>query len=258
MRVVFDRAAYPLIAHSKRTRSLPMLLLIIEDNPSTLKMLAFLLEQEGYRVLTAATAEGGVTILRREPVDLVVLDVMLPDSNGLQICRQIRNEGMSLPVLVISALSGRTDKLNALDGGADDYMTKPFDPAEVVARVHSLARRTQPTLAPELQTRLCVGDICLDTHNQLIVLLHSGKEVPLTKMEAQLLHVLMRNAGEVVSHDRLISEAWGPNYEGSSNQLEVYVHRLRNKLRKELGSQDLIRTVPGSGYEVVATAATSA
>jgi DNA-binding response OmpR family regulator len=235
-----------------------MLLLIIEDNPSTLKMLAFLLQNEGYSVQTAGTAAGGLALLRREPVDLVVLDVMLPDNNGLQICRQIRNEGMNLPVLVISALGGRTDRLAALEGGADDYMTKPFDPAEVVARVHSLARRTQPTLAPELQTRLCVGDVCLDTQGQCIVLAPSGKELPLTKMEAQLLHVLMRNAGQVVSHDRLISEAWGTNYEGSSNQLEVYVHRLRNKLRKELGNQELIRTVPGSGYEIAPVAATSA
>jgi DNA-binding response OmpR family regulator len=235
-----------------------MLLLIIEDNPSTLKMLAFLLGNEGYEVRTAVTAAGGIEILRREPVDLVVLDVMLPDSNGLQICRQIRNEGMGLPILVISALSARTDKLSALNGGADDYMTKPFDPAEVVARVHSLARRTQPTLAPELQTRLCVGAVCLDTQSQRVVLLGSGTEVPLTKMEAQLLHVLMRNAGQVVAHERLISEAWGTDYEGSSNQLEVYVHRLRNKLRKELGSQELIRTVPGSGYEIVTVATTSA
>jgi DNA-binding response OmpR family regulator len=228
-----------------------MLLLIIEDNPSTLKMLAFLLANEGHEVRTAATAASGIEILRQEPVDLVVLDVMLPDSNGLQICRQIRHEGMRLPILVISALGGRTDKLNALDGGADDYMTKPFDPAEVVARVHSLARRTQPTLAPQLQTRLCVGEVCLDTQSQAVVLVESGREVPLTKMEAQLLHVLMRNAGQVVSHERLISEAWGANYDGSSNQLEVYVHRLRNKLRKELGNRELIRTVPGSGYEIV-------
>jgi DNA-binding response OmpR family regulator len=235
-----------------------MLLLIIEDNPSTLKMLAFLLQNEGYNVQTAGTAAGGIAILRQEPVDLVVLDVMLPDNNGLQICRQIRAEGMNLPVLVISALGARTDRLAALEGGADDYMTKPFDPAEVVARVHSLARRTQPTLAPELQTRLCVGDVCLDTQSQCVVLAPSGKALPLTKMEAQLLHVLMRNAGHVVSHDRLISEAWGTNYEGSSNQLEVYVHRLRNKLRKELGNQELIRTVPGSGYEIATVAATSA
>jgi DNA-binding response OmpR family regulator len=228
-----------------------MQLLVVEDNPSTLKMLAFLLRNEGYTVYAVPTAGEGVAILRNEPIDLLVLDVMLPDGNGLQICRQIRNEGFSLPILVISALARRDDKLAALDEGADDYMTKPFDPSEVVARVHSLIRRTQPTMAPQLQTMLCVGDVCLDALNQSLLITTTQNTVELTKMEAQLLHVLMRNAGEVVSHERLISEAWGTDYEGSSNQLEVYVHRLRNKLRKEVPDVELIKTIQGSGYEFV-------
>ena len=228
-----------------------MQLLVVEDNPSTLKMLAFLLRNEGYIVHAVQTAGEGVTLLRNEPIDLLLLDVMLPDGNGLQICRQIRNEGFSLPILVISALARRDDKLAALNEGADDYMTKPFDPSEVVARVHSLIRRTQPTMAPQLQTMLCVGDVCLDALNQSLLITSTQNTVELTKMEAQLLHVLMRNAGEVVSHERLISEAWGTDYEGSSNQLEVYVHRLRNKLRKEIPDSDLIKTIQGSGYEFV-------
>jgi DNA-binding response OmpR family regulator len=130
-------------------------------------------------------------------------------------------------------------------------MTKPFDPAEVVARVHSLIRRTQPTLAPELQTMLCVGNLCLDAPQQSVVVANSDCKLELTKMEAQLLHVLMRNAGHVVTHERLISEAWGNDYEGSSNQLEVYVHRLRSKLRTLVPNAELIRTIQGRGYEFV-------
>jgi DNA-binding response OmpR family regulator len=228
-----------------------MQLLIVEDNPSTLKMLAFLLRNEGYTVHAVANANTGLDLLRNEPIDLLVLDVMLPDVSGLQICRQIRNEGLTLPILVISALGRRDDKLAALNEGADDYMTKPFDPSEVVARVHSLIRRTQPTLAPQLQTMLCVGKVCLDALKQSFVVGDLGNTVELTRMEAQLLHVLMRNAGHVVSHERLISEAWGTDYEGSSNQLEVYVHRLRNKLRQELPGVELIKTIQGSGYEFV-------
>ena len=235
-----------------------MQVLVIEDNPSTLKMLTFLLENEGHLVHPMTTALRGIDVLRRETVDLVILDVMLPDGNGQEICRQIRREGLNVPILVISALGSRIDKLTALEGGADDYMTKPFDPAEVVARAHSLIRRTQPTLAPELQTRLCIGNVCLDVPNQRIILTDQDRELPLTKMEAQLLHVLMRNAGQVLSHDRLIGDAWGTNYEGSSNQLEVYIHRLRSKLRGELGDQAVIRTVPGSGYELVVQAVNSA
>ena len=112
-----------------------MQLLIIEDNPSTLKMLAFLLRNEGYEVHAVPNAGTGLELLRNEPIDLVVLDVMLPDSSGLQVCRQLRNEGITVPILVISALGRRDDKLAALAEGADDYMTKPFDPSEVVARV---------------------------------------------------------------------------------------------------------------------------
>ena len=228
-----------------------MELLVVEDNPSTQKMLAFLLRNEGYKVHAVSTASNGLYLLRNEAIDLLVLDVMLPDGSGLQVCRQIRSEGLTLPILVISALGRRDDKLAALNEGADDYMTKPFDPAEVVARVHSLIRRTQPTLAPELQTMLCVGNICLDAPKQSVVLTNSDCKLELTKMEAQLLHVLMRNAGQVVTHDRLISEAWGSDYEGSSNQLEVYVHRLRNKLRSAMPVAELIRTIQGSGYEFV-------
>ena len=114
-------------------------------------------------------------LLRNEPIDLVVLDVMLPDASGLQVCRQIRDEGLGVPILVISALDRRDDKLAALSEGADDYMTKPFDPSEVVARVHSLIRRTQPTMAPQLQTMLCVGSICLDALNQSVVVGEDGR-----------------------------------------------------------------------------------
>lgn len=229
-----------------------MELLVVEDNPSTLKMLAFLLRNEGYKVHAVTNVSSGLDTLRNETIDLLVLDVMLPDGSGLQICRQIRDEGLMMPILVISALGRRDDKLAALNEGADDFMTKPFDPSEVVARVHSLIRRTQPTLAPQLQTMLCVGKVCLDAPKQLVVVGDAQCNLELTKMEAQLLHVLMRNAGHVVSHERLISEAWGTDYEGSSNQLEVYIHRLRNKLRKGLPYMELIKTIQGSGYEFVA------
>ena len=232
--------------------------LVIEDNPSTLKMLNFLLQQEGYTVHTAATMAAGMAVLQREPVDLLVIDVMLPDGNGLQVCRRLRAEGALMPILVISALGTQLDKVGAFEGGADDYMTKPFDPSEVVARVHALARRTHQAWAPALQTRLCVGVACLDVAKQCIEVEGADHIIPLTKMEAQLLHVLLRNAGHVVARDQLITEAWGADYEGSSNQLEVYVHRLRRKLRVALGAAEVIRTVPGGSYEVPAHAGSAA
>jgi DNA-binding response OmpR family regulator len=226
-----------------------MQLLIVEDNPSTLKMLAFLLSNEGYQVHAVSTGAAALEVLSNEPIDLLALDVMLPDMNGLQICRKLRERGMTLPILVISALGLRDDKMAALQEGADDYMTKPFDPSEVVARVHSLIRRTQPTLAHQLQTKLCIRNVCLDALKQSVVIADTDRSIDLTKMETQLLHVLMRNAGHVVEYERLISEAWGPDYEGTSNQLEVYIHRLRSKLSKELPGVELIKTLPGSGYE---------
>jgi DNA-binding response OmpR family regulator len=222
-------------------------LLVVEDNPPTLKMLTFLLRDEGYTVHAVSDGTSALELLKTEFIDLMVLDLMLPDISGLQICRQIRQEGLILPVLVISARDSREDKVEALNEGADDYMTKPFDPAEVVARVHSLIRRTQPTLAPQLQTMLCLGGICLDVRNRLVRIGETERSVDLTNMEAQLLHVLMRNAGEVVSHNSLISEAWGTDYDASSNQLEVYVHRLRSKLQ----NPELIKTIQGRGYEFI-------
>ena len=228
-----------------------MQLLIVEDNASTLKLLTFLLSNEGYKVLSATTGAEALEILDNEPVDLLVLDVMLPDMNGLEICKELRQNGLTVPILVLSALSQRDNKMEALSKGADDYMTKPFDPSEVAARVHSLIRRTQPTLGHQLQTRLSIRNITLDAPKQALVVAGTDKQVELTKMEAQLLHVLMRNAGHVVEYERLISEAWGVDYEGTSNQLEVYVHRLRSKLQKEAHAGDFIKTIPGSGYEFV-------
>ena len=176
-------------------------------------------------------------LLRNEPIDLVVLDVMLPDASGLQVCRQIRDEGLGVPILVISALDRRDDKLAALSEGADDYMTKPFDPSEVVARVHSLIRRTQPTLAPQLQTMLCVGQhlprcaqpVCSCGRRRHAHRAYQDGSPVIARADAQ--------RGHVVSHERLISEAWGNDYEGSSNQLEVYMHRLRKKMRGEWASK---------------------
>ncbi len=225
-----------------------MQLLVVEDNPPTQKMLAFMLRNEGYTVHTVSDGATALEILKNELIDLIVLDLMLPDISGLQICKQIRKDGLALPVLIISAMDSREDKVAALNEGADDYMTKPFDPAEVIARVHSLIRRTQPTMAPQLQTMLCINGVCLDVRNNMLKLERQDSAVELTKMEAQLLHALMRNAGQVVSHNRLISEAWGHDYEASSNQLEVYVHRLRSKLP----DGEMIRTIQGRGYEFIA------
>lgn len=224
-----------------------MQLLVVEDNPPTLKLLAFMLRNEGYTVHAVSSGNAALDLLKNELIDLIVLDLMLPDVSGLEICRQVRDEGFSLPILILSALDTREDKVEALNKGADDYMTKPFDPTEVIARVHSLIRRTQPIMAPHLQTLLCMGGVCLDVRNQTLKSDEPQSAIELTKMEAQLLHVLMRNAGQVVSHNRLISEAWGNEYEASSNQLEVYVHRLRSKLP----NADLIRTIQGRGYEFV-------
>lgn len=228
-----------------------MQLLIIEDNYATQKMLAFMLRNEGYTVHAVANATQGLELLRTQPIDLLVLDLMLPDMDGLQVCRQIRKDGMTIPVLVISALDRRDDKILALNEGADDYLTKPFEPLEVVARVQSLIRRTKSIMAPQLQTMLCIKNVCLDVPRQAIVVPRTSMRVDLTKMEAQLLHVLMRHAGSVLSHDRLISEAWGDDYEGSSNQLEVYIYRLRDKLGKLAPNTELIKTIQGSGYEFV-------
>ena len=224
-----------------------MRILIVDDDPPTVKWTSFLLRDEGYEVITADNGRAGLEMVERELPDLVILDVMMPHIDGLEVCRRIR-QTMDVPIIMLSAKGETADKVTGLKMGADDYLAKPFEPAELLARVKAVLRRTEAFSAfDDSQSRVAVGDIRLDPVGNK-VFLSDNRVVELTPIEFRLLHVLMRNAGRVLTHDYLLSTAWGYEYEGYSNQIAVYIRRLRTKLEDDPSNPKYIVTVRGMGY----------
>ena len=224
-----------------------MRILIVDDDPPTVKWTSFLLRDEGYEVITADNGRTGLEMVERELPDLVILDVMMPHIDGLEVCRRIR-QTMDVPIIMLSAKGETADKVTGLKMGADDYLAKPFEPAELLARVKAVLRRTEAFSAfDDSQSRVAVGEIRLDPVGNK-VFLSDSRVVELTPIEFRLLHVLMRNAGRVLTHDYLLSTAWGYEYEGYSNQIAVYVRRLRTKLEDDPSNPKYIVTVRGMGY----------
>lgn len=224
-----------------------MRVLVVDDDPPSVKMIGFLLREEGYQVLTADNGLAALEIVRRESPDLVILDVMMPHIDGLEVCRRIR-EKADVPIIFLSAKGETADRVTGLEVGADDYLAKPFEPAELLARVKAVLRRSEAFAVEEVQSRLSVGDVSLDPLSNKVVLAN-GREADLTPIEFRLLHVLMRNAGRILSHDVLMSSVWGYDYEGYSNQIAVYMRRLRMKIEDDPNNPRYLVTVRGLGYK---------
>mgnify|MGYP005849998183 FL=1 len=224
-----------------------MRILVVDDDPPSVKMTAFLLREEGYEVVTADNGRAVLELLQTQALDLIVLDVMLPYIDGLEVTRRIR-QSMDVPIIMLSAKGETADKVTGLEVGADDYLAKPFEPAELLARVKAVLRRSEAFTYDDMQNRLAVGDLRLDPAGNR---LHraDGSEIELTPIEFRLLHALMRNAGRVLSHDYLISNAWGYDYEGYSNQIAVYIRRLRTKIESDPANPRYLHTVRGIGYK---------
>ncbi len=197
-----------------------MKILVIDDDPTHVKMLDFLLKDEGYEVVTASTGAEALRYLKQQWMDMVILDVMLPDMQGFEICRQIR-ETNCVPIIMLSARGATEDRVRGLLDGADDYMPKPCEPSELIARVKALARRSQAQ--PTSEGRLLnVGGVQLDPMRHAVTL-PDGKKTDLTPTESQLLYCLMRNANKILTREVLIAHAWG-DIEGRENgQVDVYI-----------------------------------
>ncbi|OWJ69042.1 response regulator transcription factor [Inquilinus limosus] len=221
-----------------------MRILIIEDDRRISNFLQRGLEAEGYRVLLAEDGREGLDQLRQEAVDLVILDRLMPYVDGLEVCRIIRQERRPVLVLMLTAKESIRDRVDGLQSGADDYLTKPFAFDELVARIEALLRR-RPGLDPiEL---LQVGPLSLDPATRRVT--KSGTEVELTAREFELLRYLMLNAGKVVSRQRLLSNVWNYGFDPGTKIVEVYIRYLRQKLGPE-GAPE-IRTIRGIGYMLV-------
>jgi DNA-binding response OmpR family regulator len=223
------------------------LVMVIEDEKDIRDLLKYNLERAGYRVAAFADGEAGLEQLFASRPDLVVLDLMLPGRNGLEILREVRAEPATadLPVVVLTARGGEMDKLLGFDHGADDYLTTPFSPRELVARVQALLRRARPARGGQPLER---GGLRIDFDGHEVAV--GGRRLTLTPREFDLLAFLARHAGRVVSRDELLRKVWGYDYLGETRTVDVHVRRLRIKLGEE---RRLIETVTGAGYKFLAT-----
>ena len=221
-------------------------ILIVEPDVVLRTLLSYLLTDAGSTVRAVDTAGAALEALAREPIDLLVLEAELPGMDGVALCQQLRLERNPVLVLVLSARPHVEAKVAAFDAGADDYLTRPFEPRELLARVRALLRRQSRAAASVGQGRLEVGGLTLDL-GELSVRLPNGEVVELTPTETRVLECLMLNAGRVVTREYLLREAWGQDYEAESNQVDVYIRRLRRKIETD-PTQPRIRTVRGLGY----------
>jgi two-component system OmpR family response regulator len=217
--------------------------LVVEDSVKMASLLRRGLEEEGYAVDVAATGEDAIWMATENPNDAVVLDVMLPDLDGFEVCRRIREAGSWSPVLMLTARHGVEDRVQGLDVGADDYLTKPFAFIELAARLRALVRRG----AGERPAVLTVGDLVLDPATRVVQ--RGESMVDLTAREFSLLEYLMRHPGEVLSRMHLIEHVWDFAYDGGSNVVDVYVKYLREKIDRPFGARS-IETVRGAGYRL--------
>lgn len=223
-------------------------LLLVDDDPLLADSLGFLLRQEGYRVRTAATALAGLESARRVPPDLVLLDVGLPDLNGVEACRRLRTFWAG-PVIMLTARRQDVDKIIGLDAGADDYVTKPFTSGELLARVRAALRRArQPALGPAIQGPLEVGDLCIDRDARTVTVM--GQPVQLSAREFDLLRLLAERPGHVVTRRYLFDTIWGPDFYGDERALDVYIRAIRKKIEPDADHPRYIHTVRGVGYKL--------
>ena len=216
-------------------------ILLVEDELSAARMLAKGLREQAYAVDVVADGEEALYRASINDYDLVILDVMLPRKNGIVVCRELRAAGSALPVLMLTARDSVPDRIAGLDTGADDYLTKPFDFHELLARVRALLRRG-PVLQPEL---IQVADLTVDTRARRVQ--RGGRRIELTAKEFALLDYLARNVDQVVGRASIAEHVWDENFDPFSNLIEVYIQRLRRKL-DDGQSRKLLRTLRGEGY----------
>jgi two-component system, OmpR family, response regulator RegX3 len=224
-------------------------ILLIEDEEAISEPLAAALAREGFEAVVAGTAAEGFELFSSRSPDLVLLDVMLPDGSGLDVCRDLRARS-NVPIIMLTARGEETDRIVGLELGADDYIVKPFSAREVAARIRAVLRRAEEPPAAEVGTPITVGPLNLDPGRRMARL--DTQDLDLTRREFELLELLMREAGTVVTRERLIDEVWDTNWFGSTKTLDVHVSSLRRKLGDDSADPRFIHTVRGVGFRFAA------
>ena len=220
-------------------------ILLVDDEPLIVKGLRYTLEQEGYEILTAADGEEALQVFFEQPVDLVLLDVMLPKLDGIQVCQRIR-ETSNVPILMLTAKGEDMDKILGLEYGADDYMTKPFNILEVKARIKTVLRRVSQPVTNEEKKIIRVHDMEVNIVNRSVTL--GGKEVRLTAKEFDLLQLFITNRGKVFSRETMLETVWKYDYMGDARTVDVHIRRLREKIERNTAQPEFIFTKWGVGY----------
>ncbi len=221
-----------------------MYVLLVEDDPRVARVVERALAEADHRVDVAHDGEEGLARAESGAYDLIVLDVMLPEIDGIEVAREVRRGRVRTPILMLTARDAVADRVRGLDAGADDYLTKPFALEELLARVRALGRRTADGLGEDA---LRVGDLTLDLQRHEAR--RGDRTIELTAKEFDLLAYLMRNAGRVLTKGQIVDHVWGYDNEASSNVVEIYIHYLRDKIDRDF-ARPLIRTVRGVGYTI--------
>lgn len=222
---------------------MPGTILLVEDEEDIASLVKTYLERDGFQVVWAARGVDGLIALEQHEVRLAILDLQLPDADGLDLCRAIRQQSR-LPIVILTARDEEIDRITGLEIGADDYVAKPFSPRELVARVRAVLRRAEPDAADDA---LVLGDIAVDRGGRAVTV--GGSPIELTGMEFDLLAYLIDHTGLVLSRERLLDRVWGLAFPGGTRTVDVHVAQLRRKL----GRPESIRTIRGSGYKAVSS-----
>jgi len=224
-------------------------ILIIEDDAEIRRFLRATLSAAHYRLQEAATVAEGLAQASYRPPDVILLDLGLPDGDGVDVIRLIRKWNRSLPIIVLSVRSQEHDKISALDAGADDFVNKPFAIGELLARLRVAVRRTSDSGRENGTAPFSIGDLEVDFTRRRVTV--DGKEVHLTRIEYKLLHVLVQHAGRVLTHTQLLSEVWGPQHQEQAHYVRIYMAQLRRKLESDPARPRYLQTEPGVGYRLV-------
>jgi len=225
--------------------------LVVDDEKSIVRLITFNLEKEGFNTFKAYDGKEALRIVREKRPDAVILDIMLPGLDGFEICRRVRQEGLSTAVIMLTAKDGEIDKVLGLELGADDYITKPFSPREMVARVKAVLRRTSQRGQPAGEEEgIRIGDLYIDPSRYKVTL--KDKVIELTPKEFELLHFLAQNAGRVMTRDVLLNRIWGYTFTGDTRIVDVHISHLREKIESNPKQPVYIKTVRGVGYKLEA------